>query len=103
MPPTPPIVYKSYRGDVLLGTITPDNTRSDFPWYAGIFHPTPDFETVRPLFENELSVLDSEDFDAWELAWQAITKPGLKLEYDNGEIVNELLIHIEGEKTWWRC
>jgi hypothetical protein len=88
---------------VLLGTITPDDTLSDFPWHVGIFHPTPDFESVRPLFKHELELLESEQMVEWDTAWQTIIESGLRLEYDNGETVSELLVHIDGEKTWWRC
>ncbi len=107
MPKTLPTELQLLRGDVLLGTITLDPSRSDFPWHAGVFAPSEHFAEVRPLFERELHFLNTntgdEHWDAWEEVWTAISKPGLRLLAPDGiEFTSDPLIHIEGTKTWWR-
>ena len=93
--------YRLYRGDVLLGTLT--HTGDDFPWHDGTFDPAPVFEEVRPLFDRELALLNADRMDEWETAWGAIAALGLRLEpMAAGSDVNEFLLHIEGQRAWWR-
>jgi len=49
-PEQPTAGYAFFRGGKELGTLTIGD--SWFPWYQGEFHPTPEFEEVRPLFEE---------------------------------------------------
>ena len=95
--------YKLYRGDILLGTLT--HTKNDFPWHWGTFDATEQFALVKPLFEQEIKLIDDLDsnMQKWEEIWEEITKPGLRLisNMDNKEI-NEFLIHIDGTEVWWR-
>jgi len=89
------------RGDVLLGTLT--STDDDFPWHHGTFDPAPAFEEVRPLFDRERELLDAERFDEWEAAWEAVVALGLRLELTaTGATIDEFLLHIEGNRAWWR-
>jgi hypothetical protein len=93
--------YRLYRGDELLGTIT--HTDDDFPWHNGTFDPTPEFEELRPLFEQELALLNSGKMDEWEMAWGAITAHGLRLvSRSPGADIDDFLLHIDGEQAWWR-
>lgn len=93
-----------FRGDVLLGTITSDVAKTDFPWFKGTFDPAPGFEGVRELFEKELSLLDADKMEEWEAVWEEIMVSGLSLQsVPGGQIFDELLIHIDGVETWWRC
>lgn len=96
--------YRLIRGATVLGTVTHNPAQSDFPWHGGIFEPAPEFDVVRSLFEDELQLLDADRIEEWEIAWAQIEKPGLRLEpVGGGEPITELLIHIDGAKTWWRC
>jgi hypothetical protein len=90
--------YKIYRGDVLLGTVVEE--RPEFPWTVGSFVPTPHFEEVRPLFDEEMRLLQQKNYGAWHLAWAKIAEPGLRLEpldIDDVMITN-FLIHIVGNR-----
>ena len=97
------------RGSAILGTIDVNFDKADLPWYSGVFNPTPEFDSVRDLFEHELELLrantedDSDQWDAWEAAHEELHGPGLRLQaadrsYESGE----LLIHIDGKEAWWR-
>lgn len=98
--------YRLLRGDTILGYVTSDNTKFDQPWFAGTFKPSAEFETVRPLFERELRLLDTLDTDTtdeYEALWEVIEGPGLRLEsIDTGESIHGMLIHIDGDTAWWR-
>lgn len=94
--------YAFFRGDVLLGDISP--THSDFPWHYGDFEPTDDFQAVAELFETELAALESSKGPGdWDAVYDIISNPGLRLEpYGPGKSINNPLIHIQGDKAWWR-
>ena len=104
MPEMQQTVYRLVRGDTLLGTVTHHATQDDFPWHGGVFEPTPDFDSVRPLFDEELRLLNADQMDEWGVVLEQIERPGLRLEpLHGGSPVTEFLIHIDGAKTWWRC
>ena len=93
--------YRLYRADVLLGTLT--HTDDDFPWHNGTFDPTPAFEDVRPLFDRELALLNAGRMDELELAWKEFAALGLRMRsVATGADINEFLLHIEGQRAWWR-
>jgi hypothetical protein len=93
--------YRLYRRDRLLGALT--HTDDDFPWHNGTFDPAPEFEEVRPMFERELALLNADQMDEWEVAWEAIAALGLRLEpVDAGADIEEFLLHIDGSRAWWR-
>ena len=98
------------RGGVVLGTIEPRPREADSPWHSGAFVPSPEFESVRELFEHELRLLrenttdDPEQWDEWEAAHAELHDPGLRLERrDRSLVADDLLIHIEGAEAWWRA
>ena len=98
------LTYHLLRGDALLGTVTLDASLGDFPWHNGQFEPAPAFESVRELFNQDLQLLDAEDWDRWDKLWLEIIQPGLRLHcLESNETISELLIHINGDKAWWRC
>jgi hypothetical protein len=97
------------RGNAVLGTIDVAPGNADFPWYRGAFHPSPDFEAVRGLFEHELRLLrdntsdDSAQWDDWEAVHEELHEPGLRLQAaDHSFAADDLLIHIDGSEAWWR-
>ncbi|WP_171160162.1 hypothetical protein [Usitatibacter palustris] len=97
------------RGETLLGTIDVKPGTADVPWFSGAFHATPEFESVRDLFERELQLLqensndDSATWDDWEEVHAEIIDPGLRLQApDSSYVVEDILIHIDGAEAWWR-
>jgi hypothetical protein len=103
MSATPQSAYHLIRGDTILGTITPNAAQDNFPWYGGNFEPTPEFERIRPFLDHELRLLDADRMEEWDVVWNEIEKPGLRLEpMRAGSPIIDLLIHIDGATTWWR-
>jgi hypothetical protein len=97
------------RGDVLLGTIDVKPGDADLPWRSGSFHPAPEFEAVRGLFEHELRLLrantqdDAGQWEDWEAVHDELNDPALRLEAsDQSYAEGEILIHIDGSEAWWR-
>ena len=89
------------RGGTTLGTLRPYNT--DFPWINCKFDPTQGFDEIKPLFEEELRLLDAEDFTAFEEAYEKIRALGLSLvPVDGGQIIKDFLLHISGDEAWFR-
>jgi hypothetical protein len=76
---------------------------SDFPWLNAQVRPYPGFEEVRPLFVEELRLLDGidNDIEAWEVAYQQV-RATVTLRNPDGRAVPEFLLHIDGDEAWWR-
>jgi hypothetical protein len=93
--------WRLYNEQELLGTLVV--TDADFPWLNGRFQAEPAFEPVRPLFAEELRLLDTidDDVDAWEAAYGQI-REAVSLAAPDGRSVPEFLLHIQGENAWWR-
>jgi hypothetical protein len=90
------------RGDALLGVLSYENT--DQPFFSYRFEPTLRFSEVQRLFDEELRLLNAEDMDAWESAYEKIIALGLTLEpTDGGPTVREFILHIEGCRAWFRA
>src|SRR5215475_15256817 len=95
-------VWRLYRGEELLGEIRVEG--ADFPWLYGRFLAQPGFAAVRPMFERELALVESEDegdLAAWEAAYQPIAQT-MRLLAASGPVA-ELLLHVRGEEAWFRC
>ena len=94
-------VWRLFRGEELLGELTV--TDIDFPWLHARFDARPAFEGLRPLFVEELSLVESEqdDADAWDALYKRIREE-VKLRYPDGRDVPEFLLHIDGTTAWWR-
>ena len=97
-------VLELRRGDVLLGTL--HACGSDQPWLVCRFEATAAFEEVRPLFDEELRIMDSMsdlDVDAWERAYGRIDNLGLRLvPADGGDAIDAFLLHIQGQRARFR-
>ena len=93
--------WSLYHQRELLGQLVV--TGVDFPWLRARFQAEPGFQTVRPLFEEELRLLDTidDDVDAWEAAYGRV-RDAVSLAGPDGRRVPEFLLHIEGENAWWR-
>jgi len=78
-------------------------TGSDFPWLHARVEPQDGFDNVRPIFEDELRLLDDLDdhIPAWEAIYQQIRQT-VSLIKPDGRPVPEFLLHIDGREAWWR-
>jgi hypothetical protein len=61
------------------------------------------FEEIQAQFDEELRLLDDIDnhVDAWESAYEQIRET-VTLKYPDGGDVPEFVLHIDGDKAWWR-
>ena len=95
--------YRLLRGNIDLGIVT--HSADDFPQHEGVLQPSSAFETVRSLFEREIQLLKTEGATAaWRQLRDEIDAAGMRLEpyeWVGKQIVNPL-IHIQGDKVWWR-
>lgn len=89
------------RGEELLGILRAyDN---DFPWVKCKFEPTPSFKAFEPLFEAELKLLNADETEAWEDAYDRIIGLGLQLlDVERGKVISEFILHIEDSEAWFR-
>jgi hypothetical protein len=95
-------VWTLRRAEQSLGTISITDT--NFPWLNGTWTPDIAFAQHADLFATELKLLEKEDWDAWEIAYEAILSNGIRLHYPDGRAVPEFLLHIDSSKqtAWFR-
>lgn len=78
-------------------------TGVDFPWAEGSWVQADAFGRVQPLFEAELDLLNKGSVPAeWEAAYRRILDMGVRLRRPDGRPVPEFLLHIEGQRAWFR-
>jgi hypothetical protein len=102
-----------YNGDIMpeswllmqngnvLGALTAPSR--DQPWIFCKFEAAPEFERLRPLFEEEVRLLNSGQTEAFLEA--ADRMQALKLELTpqhGGKTIRKFMIHVEGDKAWFR-
>jgi Ser/Thr protein kinase RdoA (MazF antagonist) len=94
-------VWRLTRDGELLATL--EVTGGDFPWLHARFQPAAGFEEFRPLFAEELRLIDDlpDQVDAWEAVYQRI-RHAVTVHYPDGRQVPEFLLHVEGDEAWWR-
>ncbi|MFE7479899.1 hypothetical protein [Streptomyces sp. NPDC057552] len=100
-------IWRLRRGAELVGEIAVDG--ADFPWLHGRFLPGPAFDpAVRQLFDRELALLErleedesDESAEAWERAYAEVNRT-LALAGPEGAAVAEFLLHIRGDRAWFR-
>ena len=94
-------VWRLRRGDELVAELVV--TGGDFPWLNATVRATPAFDELRPLFAEELRLLDQLDHDveAWEAAYDRV-RQAVILERPDGFAVPEFLLHVDGGDAWWR-
>jgi hypothetical protein len=101
-------IWKLKHADELIGEIR--ITDGDFPWLSGTFVPLPGFARFKPLFEQELQLLDAvsdpdsdtgKATDAWEAAY-ALLSSSLTMINDHDVPVAEFLLHIQDTQAWFR-
>ena len=88
------------QGEKLLGILRSYDT--DFPWVNCKFEATPSFNDIRPLFDQELRLLDADQMDDWETAYERIKSLSLKL-FNTSDMKNidEFLLHIRENEAWF--
>ncbi|MET7486473.1 hypothetical protein [Streptomyces sp. NPDC005538] len=92
-------VWQVRGGEETVGEILIDD--ADFPWLSGKFTPGPAFDAVRDLFIQELALAQADDdWSLWEEAYDEIRRR-VTLTSPDGP-VPEFLLHIEGERAWFR-
>ncbi|MDQ0766413.1 hypothetical protein QFZ32_000924 [Streptomyces canus] len=94
-------VWKVRSGDEAVGDILIDE--ADFPWLAGRFTAGPGFAGVRELFARELALVEEDDEERqqqWEEAYDEVRRR-VSLHAPGGP-VPEFLLHIEGDRAWFR-
>ena len=90
-------IWTVWQADDLLGEIAV--TSSDFPWLIGSWQPTPKFEAVRHLFEDELAAVESDD---WDEVYLRIWAAGIRMSKPSGDMVEEFILHLDRGKAWFR-
>ncbi|MBM7771885.1 hypothetical protein JOD54_002089 [Actinokineospora baliensis] len=73
---------------------------SDFPWLYGRLVPLPAFDRFRPLFDQELALVESPDVAAWDSVHAKIAA-SLTLHAPTGPVA-EYLLHVDGDEAWFR-
>jgi hypothetical protein len=83
----------------------------DFPWLHARVEARDGFVDVAVLFAEELRLLHAEgDASAvrpatvpapWDAAYDRI-RERTRLTYPDGDDVPEYLLHIDGDRAWWR-
>lgn len=91
-------VWRLMREQELLGEIVIDE--ADFPWLNGQFVPTPGFDEVRPWFAESLALLDAEEYERFDTAYDRIAG-ALSLVAPEGPVA-EFLLHISEDRAWFR-
>lgn len=90
-----------HRGDQLVARLVV--TGGDFPWLNARVEACDGFAEVRPLFVEELRLMNDADRDgtAWGAQYEAIRR-SVTLRYPDGRDVPEFLLHVDGDHAWWR-
>jgi hypothetical protein len=96
--------WQLMRGEKHLGTLTLDYI--DQPWFHCDFDATPEWVAVRPTLEAwteaTLAVNDPDELQIAR-AWQAVEALQLTLvPIHDGELIDEFLIHVEGDEARFR-
>ncbi len=91
-------ILELYRSDVLLAILS-NIQLYDWPWYSCNFQPTLDFQQYKPLFDQELELLEDKGAnEAWDLAYEKIEDLGLTLIYPSqAKTTDVFLLHIESD------
>jgi hypothetical protein len=102
-PITKPNYWELRKGDVLLGTLVAYDL--DFPWFYCHFTPTEAFAPHRAGFDEDLRWLEVGEADeAYYDHYEKITAD-MKLIRTNSDShhVKQFLLHIDGDKAWFRA
>jgi hypothetical protein len=78
--------------------------RLDPPWFRGRAVPRDGFAALRPLFDDVRDLVANLERDpaAWASAYRRL-RGEVRLIKPDGNEVPEFLLHIDGNRAWWRC
>ena len=94
-------VWRLWQGQDPLGEIRV--TDAEFPWLRGAWTATAAFGTVESLFAAELTLVNrGEVGEEWDAAYEQICALGIRLHDPGGRAVPEFLLHIDGDRAWFR-
>lgn len=87
-------------GEIVADLVVND---SDWPWLYAHLEARTGFGGLRPLFAEELRLLDDieNNVDQWEAAYDEI-RQSLTLLFPDGTTVPEYLLHVKNDDAWWR-
>ncbi|MER7764831.1 hypothetical protein [Streptomyces sp. NPDC097619] len=91
-------VWRLVRQEEPLGEIEIDD--GNFPWLEGRFVPTAAFEEVRPWFDETLSLVEAEEYERFDEAYDKIAE-SLSLVAPDSPVA-EFLLHIRDGRAWFR-
>jgi len=87
--------------DKLLGTLRSYDL--DFPWLLCKFEFTEAFQQIKPLFDEESKLLESDDMEKWEVAYSKIDNLNLELiNLEDEKSISDFLLHIQDDEAWIR-
>lgn len=100
-------IWELFRGDELVARLVVESP--DFPWLRARVQALPGFADLRPLFAEEVRLLQAADEpgaglgpdSAWEHAYWRI-RDAVRLVDPDGRDVPEFLLHIDDDEAWWR-
>jgi hypothetical protein len=92
-------VWKLYAGDDLAADLVV--TGGDFPWLDARVDARPALESLRPLLDEEWAATESEDWKRAERLYRAVNDAA-RLVDPQGVAVAEFLLHLQGDRAWWR-
>jgi len=89
-------------GDEILGVLTRGSL--DTPFVFCEFVANSPFSKYQAMFAKELALLNSDQMAPWEQAYSEIDALGLVLEPNDAtsELITEFILHIDGNKAWFR-
>src|SRR3954447_8949031 len=92
-------VWQLHAGETVVADLVV--TGGDFPWLDATVEGQPTLEAFRSLFDEEWAATEAEDWDRADELYREIASK-LTLTDPDGVRVGEFLLHIQGEKAWWR-
>jgi len=97
-----PQIFLVARREELIAELVVE--RLDPPWLRGRVVPRHGFAALRPLFDHERELAANLDRDpaAWARAYRRL-RGEVRLIKPDGHQVPEFLLHIDGNRAWWRC
>jgi len=86
----------------VLGVLT--ETDLNMPFVNCEFVANSSFSFYQAKFAEELILLNSDQMNEWERAYSEINALGLTLTSNNpvSESIAEFILHIDGDKAWFR-
>jgi len=89
-------------GNEILGALTDGSLNMPFTFCR--FVASAPFSKYQSLFAKELELINSDQMALWEQVYSEINALGLALEPTDGTsgLISEFILHIDGNKAWFR-